>query len=200
MQEVVYILGILVFFVQQLVEVGIIEVWKIKGGYCCILLVVVYVYKFMLGFLLFGEMVEYGCSSLVVCFGNGCIVVLVIEDNCLQCELYVGVFGFWGLLLDLVYCDNGYKVLLEIVCSKFDVVLVDIVMEGMDGYEVVKIIFYDLELQDVSIVIVSSLDVEEMVMCGGILVGVVFFFKLVNFDELCGYMWVCCVCRECEIC
>jgi CheY-like chemotaxis protein len=65
---------------------------------------------------------------------NGRTAVLVIEQPAAARAL-CRCNGFLGLPLDLVYCDNGYKALLEIARSKPDVVLADIVMEGMDGYE-----------------------------------------------------------------
>lgn len=197
-QEAAHILGISVSSVQQLVEAGIIEAWKTKGGHRRIPLAAVHAYKSTPGSSSGGEAGEHGRASPAPRAGNGRTAVLVIEDNRLQRELYASALGSWGLPLDLVYCDNGYKALLEIARSKPDVVLADIVMEGMDGYEVVKTILHDPELKDVSIAIVSSLDGEEMAMRGGIPAGVVFFPKPVNFDELRGYMRACCARRERE--
>ena len=195
-QEAAHILGISVSSVQQLVEAGIIEAWKTKGGHRRIPLAAVHAYKATPGSA--GEAGEHGRSGPAPRPNNGRTAVLVIEDNRLQRELYAAALASWGLPLDLVYCDNGYKALLEIARSKPDVVLADIVMEGMDGYEVVKTILNDPQLQDVSIAIVSSLDKDEMAQRGGIPAGVVFFPKPVNFDELRGYMRACCARRERE--
>lgn len=196
-QEAAHILGISVSSVQQLVEAGIIEAWKTKGGHRRIPLAAVQAYKATPGSSSAG-VAEHGRSSAAPRPGNGRTAVLIIEDNRLQRELYASALASWGLPLDLVYCDNGYKALLEIARSKPDVVLADIVMEGMDGYEVVKTILHDPELRDVSIAIVSSLDAEEMAQRGGIPAGVVFFPKPVNFDELRGYMRACNARRERE--
>jgi len=195
-QEAAHILGISVSSVQQLVEAGIIEAWKTKGGHRRIPLAAVHAYKATPGSS--GDAAEYSRNAPAPRPGNGRTAVLVIEDNRLQRELYASALGSWGLPLDLVYCDNGYKALLEIARSKPDVVLADIVMEGMDGYEVVKTILNDPQLRDVSIAIVSSLDRDEMAQRGGIPAGVVFFPKPVNFDELRGYMRACCARRERE--
>nr|WP_198984979.1 response regulator [Herbaspirillum sp. ASV7] len=195
-QEAAHILGISVSSVQQLVEAGIIEAWKTKGGHRRIPLSAVHAYKATPSSS--GEVGEHGRSGPALRPNNGRTAVLVIEDNRLQRELYAAALESWGLPLDLVYCDNGYKALLEIARSKPDVVLADIVMEGMDGYEVVKTILNDPQLKDVSIAIVSSLDTDEMAQRGGIPAGVVFFPKPVNFDELRGYMRACCARRERE--
>ncbi|WP_288407306.1 response regulator [uncultured Herbaspirillum sp.] len=195
-QEAAHILGISVSSVQQLVEAGIIEAWKTKGGHRRIPLAAVHAYKATPGSSS-AEAGEHGRSTTARP-SNGRTAVLVIEDNHLQRELYAGAMASWDLPLDLVYCDNGYKALLEIARSKPDVVLADIVMEGMDGYEVVKTILHDPQLRDVSIAIVSSLGQEDMAQRGGIPAGVVFFPKPVNFDELRGYMRACCARRERE--
>ncbi|MBG7621407.1 response regulator [Herbaspirillum sp. AP02] len=195
-QEAAHILGISVSSVQQLVEAGIIEAWKTKGGHRRIPLAAVHAYKATPGSS--ADAAEHGRGNPAPRPGNGRTAVLVIEDSRLQRELYAGALASWGLPLDLVYCDNGYKALLEIARSKPDVVLADIVMEGMDGYEVVKTILNDPQLQDVSIAIVSSLDQDEMAQRGGIPAGVVFFPKPVNFDELRGYLRACCARRERE--
>ncbi|MBV8624815.1 MAG: response regulator [Herbaspirillum sp.] len=195
-QEAAHILGISVSSVQQLVEAGIIEAWKTKGGHRRIPLSAVHAYKATPGSS--ADVGEHGRSGAAARPNNGRTAVLVIEDNRLQRELYAAALESWELPLDLVYCDNGYKALLEIARSKPDVVLADIVMEGMDGYEVVKTILTDPQLKDVSIAIVSSLDTDEMAQRGGIPAGVVFFPKPVNFDELRGYMRACCARRERE--
>ncbi|WP_075259506.1 response regulator [Herbaspirillum camelliae] len=195
-QEAAHILGISVSSVQQLVEAGIIEAWKTKGGHRRIPLTAVHAYKATPGSA--GDAGEHGRSHMAQRAGNGRTAVLVIEDNQLQRELYAKALASWNLPLDLVYCENGYKALLEIARSKPDVVLADIVMEGMDGYEVVKTILSDPQLRDVSIAIASSLDKDEMAQRGGIPAGVVFFPKPINFDELRGYMRACCARRERE--
>ena len=116
-QEAAHILGISVSSVQQLVEAGIIEAWKTKGGHRRIPLAAVHAYKSTPGSSSAGEAAEHGRSSAAPRPGNGRTAVLVIEDNRLQRELYAGAMGSWGLPLDLVYCDNGYKALLEIARS-----------------------------------------------------------------------------------
>ncbi|MFX5751858.1 hypothetical protein ABTE32_20790, partial [Acinetobacter baumannii] len=93
------------------VEAGIIEAWKTKGGHRRIPLAAVHAYKSTPGSSSSGETAEHGRSGPAARPGNGRTAVLVIEDNRLQRELYAGALGSWGLPLDLVYCDNGYKAL-----------------------------------------------------------------------------------------
>jgi len=192
-QEAAHLLGISVSSVQQLVEAGVIEAWKTKGGHRRIPLPAVQAYKAA------GGSADTGTEtarSSPAARPSRRSQVLVIEDNLMQRELYLRTVGSWGLPLDLVFCENGYKALMEIARGKPDVILADVVMEGMDGYEVVKTILGDPQLDDVSVAIVSGLQESELEARGGIPAGVVFFHKPVNFDELRGYMRACCARRE----
>ena len=69
-----------------------------------------------------------------------------------------------------------------------DILLADIVMEGIDGFEVVRTVMTDPELADVSIAILSGLPADELAARGGVPAGVVFFPKPINYDELRGYL------------
>lgn len=193
-QEAADILGISVSSVQQLVEAGVIEAWKTKGGHRRIPLAAVQAYKAAAGGV--ADSPAPAAARHAAPAASRRCSVLVIEDNRMQRELYQRTLDAWGLPLDLVFCDNGYKALMEIARGKPDVVLADIVMEGMDGYEVVRTIVDDPELDDVSVAIASSLAEEELQQRGGIPAGVVFFRKPVNFDELRGYLRACCARKE----
>lgn len=194
-QEAAHILGISVSSVQQLVEAGVIEAWKTKGGHRRIPLTAVEAYKASPGTVGESVVMPVARAAAVAPF-NGRTTVLVIEDNRMQRELYQRTLEAWSLPLDLVFCENGYKALIEIAQNKPDVVLADIVMDGMDGYEVVKTILGYPELGDVSIAIASSLNEDELQERGGIPPGVVFFRKPVNFDELRGYLRACSARKE----
>jgi excisionase family DNA binding protein len=193
-QEAADILGISVSSVQQLVEAGVIDAWKTKGGHRRIPLAAVEAYKVSPGAPLDSSVAGFKLPATTG--GHGRTVVLVIEDNQMQRELYQRTLGAWALPLDLVFCDNGYKALVEIARNKPDVVLADIVMDGMDGYEVVKTILGYPELDDVSIAILSSLSEAELQERGGVPPGVVFFQKPVHFDEIRGYLRACCARKE----
>ena len=70
--------------------------------------------------------------------------------------------------------------------------LADIVMAGIDGYEVINTILSYPALAETNVAIVSGLSLAELNARGGVPEGVVFFSKPVNFDELRGYLRACC--------
>lgn len=182
-QEAARLLGISVTSVQQLVETGVIEAWKTRGGHRRIPLSAVRAYK---------ETPAAAQERRLPADGNGRTRVLVIEDNEMQRGLYQKQISSWNLDLDLILCENGYQGLIEIARTKPDVVLADIVMEGIDGYEVISTILGYPDLAGINIAIMSALKPEELDKRGGIPKGVVFFGKPINYDELRGYLRGCC--------
>lgn len=181
-QEAAKFLSISVTSVQQLVESGVIEAWKTKGGHRRIPVAALKAYK---------ASVNAGVQPSASAAGKN-ISVLVIEDNKMQRDLYKKKIGSWELPLTMTICESGYQALIEIAGQKPDVLLSDIVMEGIDGYEVVNTIMGYPELSEMNIAILSGLTVQELEKRGGIPEGVVFFAKPINFDELRGYLRACC--------
>jgi len=182
-QEAAQILGISVTSVQQLVEAGVIEAWKTKGGHRRIPMSAVLAYKSTPGST--QDQQERAVISKTTS-------ILVVEDNKLQREIYAKKIASWNLSAVTTFCENGYQALIEIASNKPDIVLADIVMEGIDGYEVISTILTYPALADTNIAILSSLSAEELEERGGIPDGVVFFRKPVNYDELSGYLRACC--------
>ena len=188
-QKAAEILGISVTSVQQLVEAGVIEAWKTKGGHRRIPLAAVEAYK--------GNPGQQGQDQRAARVSRPAPSgrppsILVIEDNPIERALYEKQIGSWGLQASLRFCENGYQALMEIARDQPDILLADIVMEGIDGYEVIRTILADPLLADMHIAMLSSLTQEELEERGGVPPGVVFFAKPVNYDELRGYLRACC--------
>lgn len=190
-QRAAEILGISVSSVQQLVEAGVIEAWKTKGGHRRIPLHAVLRYK---------ATPQAEAPPRTPAAGGGVSTVLVVEDNPLQRAIYERQFSSWALPVSLTFCENGYQALMEIARRRPHVLLADIIMDGIDGYEVVKTILADPELAGMHIALLSGMREEELDERGGVPPGVVFFAKPVNYDELRGYMKACCaqLLRQCD--
>ncbi len=179
-QRAARLLGISVTSVQQLVEAGVIDAWKTKGGHRRIPLAAVQAYK--------------GALHVDTAVGaDGAMAsILVVEDNKMQQQIYEKKISSWGLNATLAFCDNGYQALIEIASHKPDILLADIVMAGIDGFEVIKTMRSYPGLAEMHIAILSSLLPEDLAARGGVPVGVIFFSKPINYDELRGYLRACC--------
>lgn len=183
-QEAAKLLGISVTSVQQLVETGILEAWKTKGGHRRIPLAALHAYK--------SSLVGGAPGTSSMSGAGGRTSVLVIEDNEMQRGIYEKQIASWKLPVDLKFCENGYQALVEIAAKRPDVVLADIVMSGIDGYEVINTILAYPELRETNIAILTALGAADLDERGGVPEGVVFFGKPINYDELRGYLRACC--------
>jgi len=185
-QKAAEILGISVTSVQQLVEAGVIEAWKTKGGHRRIPMAAVEAYK--------GSAGQEARAPRPARQGApaGAPSILVIEDSPIERALYKKQIASWELPASVRFCESGYQALIEITRDQPDILLADIVMAGIDGYEVVRTILADPLLADMHIAMASSLSPEELESRGGVPAGVVFFSKPVNYDELRGYLRACC--------
>ncbi len=176
-QEAARLLGISVTSVQQLVEAGVIDAWKTKGGHRRIPLAAVHAYK--------------AAPAARSAPASARLSVLVIEDSELQRALYAHKMGNWKLPFDLRFCDNGYQALMDVAHHRPDVVLADIMMEGIDGFEVINTILGYPDLSDIDMAVLSGLGQDAIDARGGIPAGLVMFPKPINFDELRGYLRAC---------
>ena len=176
-QQAASLLGMSVTSVQHLVESGEIEAWKTRGGHRRIPLSAVQAYK--------------AAIAKSPAAGNELLTVLIVEDNPVQRGIYEAQFAAWGLPIDLRLCENGFKALIDIATVRPDILLLDIMMRGIDGYEVMQTVMDYPELSDVNIAILTSLSLQELEARGGLPRGVTYFPKPVVYEELKGYIRAC---------
>ncbi|HJV84133.1 MAG TPA: excisionase family DNA-binding protein [Noviherbaspirillum sp.] len=184
-QEAAKLLGISVTSVQQLVEAGAIKAWKTKGGHRRIPRNAVLAYKAKAGHV--QDSPEARTKT-----PDDLTRILVVEDNELQRGIYQKQISSWDLNAEVRYCSNGYQALMEIAGHRPDVVLADIMMDGIDGYEMINTVLAYPDLADLNIAILSGMPSDALTARGGIPKGVVFFGKPINYDELRGYLRACC--------
>ncbi|PFH12508.1 excisionase family DNA binding protein [Collimonas sp. PA-H2] len=179
-QEAARLLGISVTSVQQLVERGILVAWKTQGGHRRIPREAVEALKAERSDLL----EEKGSLSST-------LSALIVEDNALQRKVYEKQISSWNIPLDISFCENGYQALMEIAQRKYDILLLDIVMEGIDGYEIVKTVLAKPELRHIDIAILTTLGKDALEARGGLPDEVLYFQKPIVFEELRGFLRGC---------
>jgi putative two-component system response regulator len=82
--------------------------------------------------------------------------VLVVDDNEMNRDMLVRRMRPMGYVVD-VACDGGQA--LEILKSRaFDLVLLDIMMPVMDGYEVLKEMKADQQLKSIPVIMITAID------------------------------------------
>jgi sigma-B regulation protein RsbU (phosphoserine phosphatase) len=91
--------------------------------------------------------------------------ILVVDDTEENRDMLVRRLARAGYRLVVVAVD-GHEALARLDAQPFDLVLLDILMPGMDGYEVLERIKHDPRLRDVPVIMISALDdLDSVVRC-----------------------------------
>jgi CheY-like chemotaxis protein len=88
--------------------------------------------------------------------------LLVVDDNPTNCELIAGIFA--GSHHNLLFCTNGTEAIVKAREAKPDIILMDIRMPGIDGYEALLGIRKTVGLEMVPVIAVTAstlLDTEN---------------------------------------
>lgn len=101
--------------------------------------------------------------------------ILLIEDDPFLSEIYVSKFEDSGFEIEIA--KDGAAGLQKIKDSAPDLILLDIVMPNMDGFEVLRVVKGDPAAKDIPIVILSNLGEQENVQKGLALGAAVYIVK-----------------------
>lgn len=90
------------------------------------------------------------------------LVVDDIEDNRVALKMRLSLAGYE----DITEAENGRHALEKLRAGSFDLVLLDIMMPEMDGYEVLTEMKSDMDLRDIPVIMISALDdMSSVVRC-----------------------------------
>lgn len=172
-------LGLSLGTVQQMVENGQLEGWKTAGGHRRIRISSIEEFRAR-------SMAGGGAQSQTK--PSGMLQILVAEDDRILQKLYEHTLGSWGLPLQVRLVSSGIDGLLEIGRVPPDLLITDLRMPGLDGFEMIRRLRADPRLQDLDILVVSGLTEGEIAENGGLPPDVVLYGKPVPFRELKGFV------------
>lgn len=169
-------LGVSLGTVQNMVESGVLEAWKTAGGHRRIPVTSV-------------DSVlarRKGSSG-----GSGDpldhLDILIAEDDPTLQTLYRMTFERWNLPLLLRIVDNGFDGLLQVGQKRPDILIADLMMPGMDGFEMIRHLRANPDYAGMDIIVVSAIEPAEVARLG--LPGnITVFGKPIPFHELKGFM------------
>ena len=87
--------------------------------------------------------------------------ILLIEDDPFLSEIYVTKFEEAGFMI--LVAEDGAFGLQKIKEMHPDLILLDIVMPNMDGFEVLRLIKQDSEIRNIPVIVLSNLGEKENV-------------------------------------
>ena len=86
--------------------------------------------------------------------------ILIVEDHSQNCRLYEGIFECYPYSYDIVHTGEDALQYLEKKQNP-DLILLDIVLSGIDGFEFFEIIQSKISYQDIKVIAVTALSDEE---------------------------------------
>jgi len=169
-------LGVSLGTVQNMVEGGVLEAWKTAGGHRRIPVAAV------------DNLLSRRLQSTAPASSNeGRIEVLIAEDSPTLLSLYQLTMGKWDIPLNIRAVNNGFDGLLEVGRLVPDVLITDLLMPGMDGFEMIRRLRTHDDLGQMDILVISGLSPAEIREQGGLPADVTVFAKPIPFHELKGF-------------
>lgn len=179
-REAAKVLGVSLRTAQLWVENGTLEAWKTEGGHRRI--------KPDSVERLLAEKSQQGASGgelLRIPPPNvGELKVLIVEDDNTLLKLYRIHFESWGLPINITTAANGYDGLILVGREQPDLMITDLRMPGMDGFQMVRALTASSFREGLEIVVVTGLEDDEIVGLGGLPASIRVFHKPIPFMEL----------------
>lgn len=172
------LLGLSVATVQSLVEKGEIDAWKTLGGHRRIALQSLNAY------------LAKNSPQLARADTDPKhrLRVLIVEDDEGTRELYRCQLEEWELPIDCTWMPSALEALMDIASMRPDVLITDLSMPGVDGFEMLRALKRNPQLAALQIVVISGLPAQAIAERGGLPPNSHLLQKPVNFDWLEGYL------------
>ncbi|MBC7619924.1 MAG: response regulator [Candidatus Saccharibacteria bacterium] len=113
------------------------------------------------------------------------IKILVVEDDPILLRLTAQVMATWQFPVNLSTANNGFEALVRIGEVQPDLVVTDLHMPGMDGFQMLRTLKKaGSGYESLMVVVVSALSGADIAEFGGLPADVRFFAKPVHFGQL----------------
>lgn len=175
-REVAKILCLSTGTVQKMVDSGILEAWITAGGHRRIRA------DSARAFL------ETNKQSKTSPMPEARLSVLIAEDDLTQRRIYETSINGWELPIDLKIVPDGFFALLEAGRNAPDVMVIDLMMPGMNGFELIRRICSDQTFSNTDIMVVTGLHPQEIEAEGGLPADVMIIEKPIPFEVLYGFV------------
>jgi excisionase family DNA binding protein len=165
-------LGVSLRTVQLWSEAGLLRAWKTPGGHRRILTASV------------DELLQRRTGVSARRPSGGQFQVLVVEDEPDFRQLFELHLRSWDLPIQMSSAASGFDALLQIGATRPDLLITDLRMPGIDGFEMLRALKASGEMGEIQIIVVTALTEHTIAERGGLPAGVTVLFKPLRFAEL----------------
>ena len=178
-REAAQMLGVALRTVQLWVEAGVLTAWKTAGGHRRVVRASV------------EALLQQKAAALaaVPAASKGARTtptfrLLVIEDEPALLKMYGMYVDSWKLPIELLTASDGFEGLLRIGEKRPDLVIADLRMPGMDGFQMLRSLRASGDFRDLQVIVVTALTPQDIASHGGLPPDIPVFTKPVPFAEI----------------
>jgi excisionase family DNA binding protein len=169
------LLGLSVGTVQSLVEKNELQAWKTKGGHRRISMQSIRDYQRQ-----HGQAETAARASF--------LKVLIVEDDVATLEMFKATVDGWALPIDVSLMSSAMEALIDINTIKPDVLITDLSMPGVDGFELLRTLRANPSFASMVLVAMTGLSAAEVAERGGLPAQTVSVQKPVDMRWLQGFV------------
>lgn len=171
-------LGVAVRTVQLWVEAGVLPAWRTAGGHRRIA-------RSAVERLLSERKHDLANESPAALRETRALRLLLVEDDQTVVGKFAEVAAGWNFPVDIATAANGFECLINMGESQPDLVITDLVMPGINGFEMLKALRKTGSgVSHIKVVVLSILSAAEIEERGGLPEGIQSFQKPVDFAGL----------------
>ena len=170
------LLGLSVGTIQALVEKNELQAWKTQGGHRRIALASIQDYQR-----------RHNMVVVPMPLREQRIKVLVVEDDAVTREMVRDFCARSEVPIDCTAMSSGLEALIDIASIRPDVLIADLNMPGVDGFELLHTLHENPMFAKLSVLAISALSEDEIRARGGLPEGVIFMPKPLNMQWFKGF-------------
>ncbi len=170
------LLGLSVGTIQTLVEKNELQAWKTQGGHRRISMPSIREYQR-----------KHNMLTIPTEPRDHRLRVLLVEDDAVTRELLHSYCNRSNMPVDCTAMSSGLEALIDIASIQPDVLITDLDMPGVDGFELLRALRQNPQFNRMTTLVLSALTAEEIAAKGGLTEGSIFMAKPINMDWFNGF-------------
>jgi len=171
------LLGLSVGTIQTLVEKNELQAWKTQGGHRRISMPSIREYQR-----------KHNMLTMAADARDNRLRVLLVEDDPVTREMLRDFCNRCAMPVDCTAMSSGLEALIDIASIQPDVLIADLNMPGVDGFELLRTLRNNPQFNKMTSLVVSALSPEEIEARGGLPEGTIFMAKPVNMHWFNGFL------------